>query len=487
MPELANSSPLLLTGLAACPELGSPAALAWVSTSGKWRTARHLSILNRLLLSVARGETTRLLVTVPPRHGKSTLSSHYFPAWYLGMYPDRRVLLAGYEADFASSWGRKARNVLERYGRSFGVEVDHRSSAADRWDISGRAGGMATAGIGGPLTGKGADLLLIDDPVKNAEEAGSETYREKAWEWYASTAFTRLEPNGSIIVIQTRWHEDDLAGRILKNSKERWEVIRLSALAEEGDYLGRQPGEALWPERYDRESLLNIKQEIGSYWFSALYQQDPEPVGEGRFDKAWLGKRFIREGDYWIFDGRRYGTRDLSFFQTVDHALTLATSSDWTVIGTFAVTPKHELLWVDCERFQAEAPGVLLRIRQAAKKWNPLYVVIEGGGTQKGLVQFAREKKEGWPTLSIREHIPGRKDKLQTAMPSIVLAEQGRLYFAKEASWLDVVLDELLRFTGDEKKDKHDDIVSALSFAAIQSSHFELKAQGFAPHVIGGM
>lgn len=230
---------------------------------------------------------------MPPRHGKSELCSHYLPAWFLGTFPSRRVILSSYEADFAARWGRKARGTIERYGREFfGVRVSQSSSAANRWDIEGDTGGMDTAGIGGAITGKGADLLIIDDPVKNAEDAASETYRERVWDWWRSTAYTRLEPNGAAIVIQTRWHEDDLTGRILSDSQqagaEQWRVVNLPAIADEDDALGRVKGEALWPERFNLETLERYRQQLGNYFWSALYQQSPAPSEGGIFKKEWL-------------------------------------------------------------------------------------------------------------------------------------------------------------------------------------------------------
>src|SRR5205085_6437129 len=176
------------------------------------------------------------------------------------MFPNRRVGLASYEADFAASWGRKTRDVLEEFGpKLYGIRLREDSRAANRWDIEqmfGRQwvrtnGGMFTAGVGGPFTGKGAHLLIIDDPVKNAEESLSLTQRQKADDWYRAVARTRLEPGGVIIPIMTRWHERDLAG-VLQDEQdkggEQWTVLRLPALAEPDDPLGRAVGTALWPE-----------------------------------------------------------------------------------------------------------------------------------------------------------------------------------------------------------------------------------------------
>ena len=264
----------------------SPATFATGTSQGRWTIARHLKLLNQAIMETLTGMDgiRRLIVTMPPRHGKSLLCSQYLPAWYLGPFPEHRVMLASYEASFAAQWGRKSRNVLEEHGRNvFGVQVAMSPSAADHWDLAGHGGGMQTAGVGGPLTGKGANLLIVDDPVKNHEEAASETMRTKAWEWWTSTAYTRLEPSGVAIVIQTRWHQDDLAGKLVANMEqggEPWRVMNLPAIADDGS--------ALWPERFPLDELLKIKQTLGSYFWSALYQQRPTPPEGGKFKREWF-------------------------------------------------------------------------------------------------------------------------------------------------------------------------------------------------------
>jgi predicted phage terminase large subunit-like protein len=208
-------------------------------------------------------------------------------------------MLASYEANFAASWGRKVRNTIEEHGnRFFRIQIDPSSSAADTWAIEGRRGGMVTAGVGGALTGKGADLLIIDDPVKNMKEAQSETVRRNQWEWYKSTFRTRLEPGGIVLLIGTRWHEDDLLGRVIEEMEEdpyadKFLIVRLPALAEEPsedypepDALGRKPGEALFPERYPADALEPHKS--NAYTWGALYQQRPAPEEGGVFEKDWF-------------------------------------------------------------------------------------------------------------------------------------------------------------------------------------------------------
>ena len=267
----------------------------WTS-QGKWRPARHLAYLDQTLLesiaAAAAGQLDGLVVSMPPQHGKSELCSRHLPAWYLGTYPDRRVILTSYEADFAATWGRKARDLLERWGYLFGVSVSKRSGAVHRWDLEGRDGGMSTAGVGGPITGRGAHLLIIDDPIKNDEEARSATQRQKQWDWWQSVASTRLRPGGLTVVIQTRWHRDDLTGRLLREAQtngQRWRVVKFPALAEADDPLGREPGQALWPDVYTTEKLEQVRAAHTSYYWRAMYQQDPLAEGGTEWPEAFFG------------------------------------------------------------------------------------------------------------------------------------------------------------------------------------------------------
>ena len=271
------------------PKIYDPATLAHYTASGKWWMAPHLEFLNRAVYEACWGiGPDRLIVTMPPRHGKSEFCSKYTPAWFLNQWPDKRVILSSYEADFAAGWGLKARELIDQNSSVLGVSVSKASNARDRWDIAGRDGGMVTAGVGGAITGKGAHLLLIDDPVKNSEQADSPTYRAKAWDWWQSTASTRIEPGGVAIVIQTRWHEDDLAGRLIEDNSENWRVINFPAMAEGEDILGRSEGQALWPQRYDEAALERIKRRSGSRWWSALYQQRPTAAEGDMFLREWF-------------------------------------------------------------------------------------------------------------------------------------------------------------------------------------------------------
>lgn len=241
-----------------------------------------------------RTESRLLVIEAPPRHGKSEFISRYLPAWFLCRYPDKRVILTSYEANFARSWGRKARELVEEHGPEwFGVTVSGEQHAAVDWEIAHHDGGMVTAGVGGPLTGRGAHLLIVDDPIKNAEQAISETVRENQWDWWQSTASTRLEPGGVAVVMATRWHRDDLTGRLLQAEQsgegEPVRRIRLPAIAEEADDLGRAPGMPLWPERWPIEAIQKRKDSMDVYWWHALYQQRPSKHGRTEWPADYFG------------------------------------------------------------------------------------------------------------------------------------------------------------------------------------------------------
>lgn len=246
---------------------------------GPWLYAPHLALLSTALVDVAAGRIKRLAVQLPPRHGKSVLTSWAFALWYLATWPDRKVILASYGADYAATWGRRVRNSIVEHGRTLGVSLADDSQSAGEWN-TGAGGGMISTGVGGGITGRGANILIGDDTIKDFEQASSFTYREYLWDWWQAVALTRLEPDASVVLVQTRWHEDDLIGRILDDPKtaDKWKFLRLPAIAEHDDPLGRKPGEALWRARFDEAELASKRQEYGDYVWDALYQQKPPPL-----------------------------------------------------------------------------------------------------------------------------------------------------------------------------------------------------------------
>jgi len=222
------------------------------------------------------------MLFVPPRHGKSEMVTVRYPVWRMEQEPSLRVVVGAYSQTLANRFSRKSRRIAkERF------ELDRERKAVEEWETVG-GGTYRAVGVGAGITGQGGHLIIIDDPVKNREEANSETYREKVWQWYTDDLYTRLEPDATVILIMTRWHEDDLAGRILaSDDADQWTVISLPAEAEENDPLGREVGAALCPDRYDLTALNGIKRVLGHSYYS-LYQQRPAPPEGGMFKRQWF-------------------------------------------------------------------------------------------------------------------------------------------------------------------------------------------------------
>lgn len=441
--------------------MADPLLMANRLTRGRFAMPPHLVLLSR---AVARTVATggRLLVEMPPRHGKSETCSVWTPVWLLNAWPRRRVILTSYEADFAAGWGRKARNLIEEHRDQLLVRLSEDSTAANRWNTP-EGGGMVTAGVGGAITGRGADLLLVDDPHKNAEEAYSQAHRDRVWEWWTSTALTRLEPGAAVILIQTRWHEDDLAGRVLREDRTgRWTVIRLPALAEEGDPLDRPEGAALWPERFDAAALAEARATVGSRVWFAMYQQAPAPDGGGLFKAEWMKHRYedLGGGAYRLEGGQVVRLEDLRRHAAVDLAASARKTADFTVIATVGVAPDRRLLVLDVDRARREGPDVVPAIRAALARWGSHVAWVEKAGFQIALIQEAQ--RAGLP---VREALADR-DKVARALPLTAAMEGGRVLLPTHAPWLYDLEAELLAFP----RGRHDDQVDALGYACAKAT-----------------
>jgi len=249
-------------------------------TNPIYEDAIHLHIIADALQKIEKGEIKKLMIFVPPRHGKSEITSIRFPAWYLGRNPNNRIIHTSYSATLSNMFSRHVRNLIndERYKWIFNINLASDSRAVDAWDLDKHTGGMISTGVGGSITGYGANLLIIDDPIKNMEEALSETYREKMYDWYRSVALTRLEPNARQIVIMARWHPKDLAGRILEEQKD-WHIINLKAI---------EDNKALWPERFPLSTLIDIKESVGSKVWGGLYQGEPKDIESQIIKREWF-------------------------------------------------------------------------------------------------------------------------------------------------------------------------------------------------------
>jgi len=368
-----------------------------------YRPAEHHRLIAEHLEMVERGEITRLMITMPPRHGKSMLASEYFPSWYLGRNPDHYVVAATYAQELADDFGRKVRNLIadESYANIFpGVVLKSDSTSSKRFHVSEpddafstrQDGAYFAVGVGGPLTGRGAHLLLIDDPVKNREEAESEIIRKKTKDWYTSTAYTRLMPGGRIVVIQTRWHEDDLAGWLQDTHKhEGWVILDLPAINDDG--------EALWPEQYDVEALERIKRALPPRDWSALYQQRPSPETGDYFRKEW-----IHEVDHLPPLGtlRIYGGSDYAVTQN---------GGDYTVHAVVGVDPQSRLYLLDLWRAQASSDKWVEAFCDLVRKWKPIGWAEETGQIKSGVGPFLVRSMLEKGAYVAREQFPTRGDK----------------------------------------------------------------------------
>lgn len=456
-----------------------PGWFAYHTSFRKWMPAAHLRLLADKLVEVATGKCQRLIVNMPPRHGKSSLIAQYFAAWYLSLHPRQRIIFASYADGYARQWGAAARDAFYENGAAlFGATVNPKASAK-HWEIltneDGRGwkpsgGYMLSVGIGAGLTGYGGEVIIVDDPVKDHKEAISPVMRDTVWHWFQSVLMPRLQPDGAVIVVMTRWHHDDLVGRLIKQDEdgegEGWEVLNLPALAEVGelDALGRREGEALWPEAWGADRMEKIRRARGSYIWSALYQGQPTPLTGGLFKSDWFTYyTAIADGDRPAVLLFRVGTilhrvklSELTTFATVDLASSTKTSADYTVIQTWAIGRGHRLFLLDQIRERVEGPDIVPLLWKAYRKWDLSSIWIEQVNFELSLIQEARGK--GLPVRSVRP----KGDKVTRALPVTAKMEGGLIMFPQEgAPWWDKFQHELLGFP----KAKHDDQVDCLSYA----------------------
>ncbi len=420
---------------------------------GQWpgyKPSAHHRLIARHLEAVERGDIKRLMIFMPPRHGKSQLVSCYFPAWYLGRGPDRQMVTATYAQELADDFGRSVRNQIQDplYQAIFpGVAMRPDSSAAHRFHLSGR-GVYQAVGVGGPLTGRGADCLIIDDPVKNREEADSDLARTRIQSWYTSVAYTRLMPAGAIILVQTRWRHDDLAGWLLKeHAQEDWTVLELSAVDE--------AGEALWPDAYPIDALNKIKEAIGPRDWSALYQQRPTAAEGGILKKRWWrrwppGKptpkceHVVQSYDTAYSDGDH---KRSSYSARTTWGVFVQDGDNRAFASAFLLEAWHA---------RVDYPDLRKEALKAYREYQPDRVLIEKKASGQSLIRDLRQSG-----LPVTEYQPDR-DKVARAYAAQPLLSAGRIY-VPDRRWADDVIDECATFPFG----KHDDLVDTCTQALI--------------------
>lgn len=459
---------------------------------GYWQRARHLDLLCHALEDVAAGKTRRLMVFMPPRHGKSEVVSKAFPSWYLCNHPDAEMIISSYGASLAYGFSRKARDFVRDYGEEiFGIKLATDSSAVERWGLEGHRGCLNAAGVDGPITGKGANIAIIDDPHKDLQSVQSKAQRDSVYEWYQSVLRLRLAPNGSIVLVQTRWSDDDLAGRLLRDMGdghgEKWEVISFPAIATEHDILGRQEGEALWPERYSLSELNELRRLLSPSIWTSLYQQSPTQQDGDLFRRQFF-RYYDHTGDTLIlhtFDNqtaaldKKVPLSSCWVFQTVDTAATENEKSDYFAAATWAVTPSNDLVLLDMFREKAETIRHMQIMENLWQNWHPKFQAVENKTFGLNIIQAL--KAAGRPVVPLKADA----DKYSRALPISARYQIGAVYHPRQAVWLGDYEDELIKFPNGE----HDDMVDVASYAAIvlsskakkeaHVSKFDLASLGF--------
>lgn len=447
----------------------------------------------------------RLMLLVPPRHGKSELSSIRFPAWCLGHHPEWEIINCGYNLDLPMKFSRKVREMVRDPGFKpvfENTQIDPDSQSAEAWNTTG-GGGFTAAGVGGGITGKGAHILVIDDPIKNQEEADSVNTRTGLWEWYWSTAYSRLAPGGGVLLIQTWWHDDDLAGRLqqqMANDPEtdQFVVIKYPAQAEMWEYrnketdtidrmkaplakkhkklrmaqrkqsvshpipvsdkydLLRMPGEALHPERYNEKMITSLKRNQPPRIWSALYQQNPVP-DEGIYFRQ----------EYFKFEPTPPAAYERNVFQAWDFAIGEKQQNDFTVGVTFIQDENDFLHMVELIRFKGDSFTIVEEMLDAAERWGsepsaPLTLGVEDSQIWKAIKPLFEKRMAERLVYPPYEVLRPLTDKMARARPLQGRMQQGRVYFPHNAPWMAEVQKELLRFPAGA----HDDIVDAMAWAA---------------------
>ena len=425
----------------------SPASMALVHSNGNYKVPPHIVLLNSKLLDVYAGRIKRLIISLPPQHGKSELVSKYFPVWYLGHRPNDQFVMATYSADYASEWGGKAKELFKDLAPSYFGLKPSKKGTDNKWGINNFTGGMRAVGARGMLTGKKANILLIDDPVKNDEEALSPTYRNKTWNWYIATAYPRLAPGGAVIIVMTRWHDDDLVGRILDSKTgKNFEVVNIPAIAEENDILGRLPGEALWSSQYSIEELRDKRDTLGEYWFSAEYQQKPI-----------AGEYTIFKEEYWQYYDERVVIPYEFKVQTWDTAYEEGDNNAFSVCATWGIRDKCAYL-IDIYEKRITFPDLEKQVTIQYNIHKPNLILIEDAASGKSLI----------PTIQKFTHLPVRgvqpMNKVVRAHAVSPFIEQGKVLLPANAIWKHSFIKQHSEFPFGKFKDQVDTTTITLQF-----------------------
>lgn len=412
----------------------TPATFAHKLSGGRWIPAQWLLYISQIIAQAIAKGNGRIIISAPPRHGKSKLVDVYLPAWIFENFPAKQVILCSYGADLSEDFGRECRDLILENEHLLKVRLRKDKLRVDNFGTTA-GGGMISRGLGGAITGKGADILLIDDYIKEIKEALSQTYRDYMWNWFTTTAYTRLEPGGSCIIIATRWHSDDMIGRIQKAFPGQWTHIVLPAIAEQDDILGRAPGQPLFAERYPLSVLMERLEVLGGSFFQALFQQRPLDESRRLADGAWLK---IVDIVPW---------QKLKLLRVWDLAATEG-GGDWTVgalCGHDISTGFFYILNIVRRQVSpGDAEALVLQTAISDGRETSIQIEQEPGSSGKALVEHFQ--KTVLPEFRV-EPCPASKNKILKAQPLLAGAEAGKVYLLA-GNWNDQYVKEFDTFPG---------------------------------------
>lgn len=420
---------------------------------GAYKHGPHTRFIARKLQQIeekhAQGIPTFTIFTLPPRHSKSMTITETFPSWFIGKNKNRRVIEVSYGADLARKFGMANLSKIEGpAGEIFDMQLDPRQSSATDFKIKDARGGMISRGVGGALTGEGADLIIIDDPIRNRQDANSPAYREKVWNEWKATIQTRLQPGGSVILILTRWHESDLAGLILEHDPREWDVVKLPAVAEENDLLGRKPGQTLWPAAgFNKQWAAMTKQAVGPLDWASLYQQDPRPQ-EG----ALLKRK------YFLYYKQQPALTEFErLIQSWDCTFKDAETSDY-VVGQVWGKKGPDFYLLDQVRDKMGITATMQAIEAMRAKWPQAFgIYIEDKANGSAVIEMLKRKIPGLMPVNPQG---GKVVRAQAVLPVIAA---GNVYLPEPelAPWVGDFVNEAAAFPFG----KHDDMTDAMTQA----------------------
>ncbi len=425
---------------------------------GQVPAAHHLCLLDALG-ALDRAEHDRLMVLMPPGSAKSTFASVLFPAWFLARHPRCAVIAASHTAQLAEHFGRRVRSVLREHGAALGVALATDSRAAGRFETD-QAAEYFAAGVHGPITGRRADLAIIDDPVKSWAEADSATAREHVWDWYRAELMTRLKPRGRVVLIMTRWHEDDLGGRLLAAAEtggDRWQVLRFPALAGAADPLGRAPGEPLWPEWETAAALARKRAAMGERAFAALYQQSPRPEAGGLISLSRLAR----------VDAAPARGRIVRAWDLAATAASAGRDPDWTVGVKLMEEDAGRYIVLDVVRLRgapAEVERALLATAEADGRSVAIGLPQDPGQAGRAQILYLTRRLAGFVVRAT----PETGSKLVRAMPAAAQIDAGNVALLR-APWNQAFVEELRDFPHGVKDDQVDALARAFAMLTTQA------------------